>query len=125
MKNSNTKLVWKKNVQKELQKMPNKVVEIVARETLNRTYPTIPMSSALNRNVNRGRLRRETIAKGVQKNSNTYYLESPTYYSNYVYNMNNTTTNWSTPGTKSQWFSETWNKEGKSIFAKTIERNKL
>lgn len=125
MKTSSAKVVWEKKAQKELQKMPDKVIETIARETLNRTYPTIPMSSALDGNVNRGRLRRETIAKGVQKNSNTYYLESPTYYSNYVYNMNNTTTNWSTPGTNSQWFKRTWDKQGKSIFSNAVERNKL
>lgn len=122
---SKVKIWWNKSVQKELQNIPDKIVQSVARETLNRTYPTIPMSSALDRNANRGRLRRETVAKGVQKKNTSYYLESPTYYANYVYNFKDNETNWSTPGTNSQWFVKTWNKQGKSILSSAVERNKL
>lgn len=121
----NITLKWNSKTKKTLSILPSKIVEDIALETLNRASPTIPMSSALARNSTRGRLRRETVAMGVQNNGNIYFLESPTYYSKYVYNMNNATTNWSTPGTQSKWFDMTWTKDGKSITNNAVERNRL
>lgn len=118
-------LKWNRQTKKLLETLPDKIVQEIALETLNLTAPIIPMSSALERNLTRGRLRRETVASGVQKNGKTYYLESPTYYANYVYNFNDSTTNWSTPDTHSKWFERTWQKQGKLITDRTIERNKL
>lgn len=118
-------LKWNKSVQSKLKSLPLKIVQEVAADTLGKAYPTIPMSSALERNLTRGRLRRETMAKGVQTKGTIVYLESPTYYANYVYNMNNNTTNWSTPGTGSKWFDNTWKKQGKQILDRAVERNKL
>ena len=118
-------LKWNRQTKKLLETLPDKIVQEIALETLNLTAPIIPMSSALERNLTRGRLRRETVASGVQKNNNTYYLESPTYYANYVYNFNDSTTNWSTPNTHSKWFERTWQKQGKLITDRTVERNKL
>lgn len=118
-------LKWNRQTKKLLETLPDKIVQEIALETLNLTAPIIPMSSALERNLTRGRLRRETVATGVQKNGKTYYLESPTYYANYVYNFNDSTTNWSTPDTHSKWFERTWQKQGKLITDRTVERNKL
>ena len=59
-------LKWNNQTRKLLKELPSKIVQEIALETLNVTYPTIPMSSALVHNNNRGRLRRETVAKGVQ-----------------------------------------------------------
>lgn len=120
-----TEVKWILSTKHKLEQLPKKVVEQIATDTLSRAYPTIPMASALERNVTRGRLRRETLAKGVQTKGTVYYLESPTYYANYVYNMNDTKTNWSTPGTGSKWFEKTWKKYGKQIAQNAIERNKL
>lgn len=121
----NITLKWNLKTKKTLSMLPSRIVENIALETLNRTTPTIPMSSALERNLTRGRLRRETVAMGVQNDGNIYFLESPIYYSKFVYNMNNSTTNWSTPGTQSKWFDMTWKKEGKSITNNVVERNRL
>lgn len=118
-------LKWNRQTKKLLETLPDKIVQEIALETLNLTAPIIPMSSALERNLTRGRLRRETVATGVQKNGKTYYLESPTYYANYVYNFNDSTTNWSTPNTHSKWFERTWQKQGNLIVDRTVERNKL
>ena len=118
-------LKWNRQTKKLLETLPDKIVQEIALETLNLTAPIIPMSSALERNLTRGRLRRETVASGVQKNNNTYYLESPTYYANYVYNFNDSTTNWSTTNTHSKWFERSWQKQGKLITDRTVERNKL
>lgn len=118
-------LKWNRQTKKLLETLPDKIIREIALETLNLTTPTIPMSSALERNLTRGRLRRETVASGVQKNNNTYYLESPTYYANYVYNFNDSTTNWSTPNTHSKWFERTWQKQGNLIVDRAVERNKL
>lgn len=122
---SNVKVKINPRTKSTLLKLPDKIVQTVALETLNKATPTIPMSSALERNKTRGRLRRETVAKGVQKNGKKYFLESPTYYSNYVYNMNDATTKWSTPNTHSEWFLRTWKKEGKTITESSVRRHKL
>lgn len=118
-------LKWNKQTKRLLENTPDKIVQNIAFETLNLTAPIIPMSSALERNLTRGRLRRETVAASVKKSGNYYYLESPTFYANYVYNFNDATTNWSTPDTHSHWFDLTWEKQGKLITDRVIERNKL
>lgn len=118
-------LKWNKQTKRLLENTPDKIVQNIAFETLNLTAPIIPVSSALERNLTRGRLRRETVAAGVKKSGNYYYLESPTFYANYVYNFNDATTNWSTPDTHSHWFDLTWEKQGKLITDRVIERNKL
>lgn len=122
---SQIKVNWNRATQNKLKVLPKKIVEEIATDTLGKTYPTIPMSSALERNTTRGRLRRDTVAKGVQSNGNVIFLESPSYYAKFVWNMNDSKTNWSTPGTGSKWFEETWKKQGNSIEKKAVERNKL
>ena len=119
------KLKWNNKTRKLLKELPSKIVQEIALETLNITYPTIPMSSVMVHNNNRGRLRRETITKGVQNEGKKFYLESPSPYAPFVYNFNDTTTNWSTPNTHSEWFDRTWKKQGNVISTRVIERNKL
>lgn len=121
----NIKVKFNPRTKSTLLKLPDKIVQSIALETLNKTTPTIPMSSALEHNSTRGRLRRETVAKGVQKNGKRYFLESPTYYARFVNNMNDATTNWSTPNTHSEWFLKTWKKEGKTITESSVRRYKL
>lgn len=118
-------LKWNNQTRKLLKELPSKIVQEIALETLNVTYPTIPMSSALVHNNNRGRLRRETVAKGVQQTGEKFYLESPSPYAPFVYNFNDATTNWSTPSTHSKWFDRAWEKQGNAISTRVIERNKL
>ena len=122
---SQIKVNWNRVTQSKLKVLPKKIVEEIATDTLGKTYPMIPMSSALERNATRGRLRRDTVAKGVQSNGNVVFLESPSFYANYVWNMNDSKTNWSTPGTGSKWFEKTWKKQGNSIMKSAVERNKL
>lgn len=122
---SQIRVNWNRATQSKLKSLPKKIVEEIATDTLSKAYPTIPMSSALERNATRGRLRRETVAKGVQSNGDVVFLESPSYYANYVWNMNDSKTNWSTPGTGSKWFEKAWKKQGNSIMKSAVERNKL
>lgn len=122
---SRIKVNWNRATRSKLKVLPKKIVEEIATDTLGKTYPTIPMSSALERNATRGRLRRDTVAKGVQSNGNVVFLESPSYYASFVWNMNDSKTNWSTPGTGSKWFEKTWKKQGNSIMKSAVERNKL
>ena len=122
---SQIRVNWNRATQSKLKSLPKKIVEEIATDTLSKTYPAIPMSSALERNATRGRLRRETVAKGVQSNGDVVFLESPSYYASFVWNMNNSKTNWSTPGTGSKWFEKTWKKQGNSIMKSAVERNKL
>lgn len=65
------------------------------------------------------------MSYGVQKEADGYSIGSETSYAKYVYNMNNNTTNWTTPGTESGWYKNTWKRNGKSITMEAIERNML
>jgi hypothetical protein len=117
---SNVKVVWNEATRKYLDQVDDKVVYDVARMTLDLTYNHIPMSTK----VNSGRLRLSTTAYGVQKDQEGYSLASETNYAARVYNMDNATTHWSTPGTNSQWFKDTWKKNANTIWKQAIERNK-
>lgn len=106
---------------RKLNVMPSKFVYSVARQTLERSYPTIPLS----KNVNNGRLRTSSMAYGVKGSGTTYTIGSQTSYAKYVWNMNNSTTNWSTPGTSSEWYTNFFKKNGKSIMANAMQESRL
>ena len=52
-------------------------------------------------------------------------VQDYTDYAKYVWQMPNESTNWSTPGTASEWYKRYWNKSGKSVVNTVLERNKL
>lgn len=98
---------------KILKEIPDKIIYDIARTTLDLTIPIIPERT--------GKMKGTSLAKGVQGGNGVYRIGSYTDYASYVYEMPEST-NWTTPGTKAHWFSETWQRFGKSILDEAIER---
>lgn len=110
-------LKWTPGVQKELtETIPDEIIQEVARDTLELTYPTIPELT--------GKMKRETKAGGVRGSNGEYWIGSYTKYAKYVYIKDNNKTKWTTPGTNSYWFREYWQKHGKGIIEMVLERNR-
>ena len=110
-------LIWEKGAYDKItQEVPDKIMYDIAENTLAMVYPTIPERT--------GKMKRSTLAAGVQGSNLHYKIGSYTDYAAYVYVMPEKT-NWTTPGTNAYWFRETWIKHGKSIMQESIERNKL
>ena len=110
-----------KNTLKKLNKLPSEILYSVARQTLDLSYQTIPLSDR----VNRGRLRSSSMAYGVKKHTNNdFSIGSETDYASYVWVMNNETTNWTTPGTQSAWYDRVYKEKGKSILQNAINETK-
>lgn len=108
---------FNKQTFKKLSLYPDNVLYKVARMTLDVAYPHIPLS----RNVNNGRLRSSSMAYGVKNHGNhDFSIGSDTGYAVYVWNMNNTTTNWTTPNTESQWYKNEFKKKGQSIIQNAV-----
>lgn len=98
-----------------LQKIPDRVIYIVARMTLDQTRSDgiIPKDS--------GRLRTSSMAGGVKKSSdNSYYIGSYTGYAKYVWKMHDV--NWTTSGTDGQWYARTMERHGQTIIKNAIDR---
>lgn len=110
-----------KNLYKDIDKFVDSVVYSVARGTLDKSYHTIPLSN----NVNSGRLRSSSLAYGVQGSNKEYRIGSTTSYASYVWVMNNNTTNWTTPGTGSEWYIRYFKIYGKGIVSQAVQENKL
>lgn len=103
----------------KIQNAPDKIVYSVASNTLHRSYNTIPMSN----DKYKGQLRRSSMAYGVRGSNAIYKIGSNTSYAKYVWVMNNETTNWTTPGTGSQWYINYLKKHGKQLIAESIKEN--
>ncbi len=114
---ANIKVIWNKGAYDKITKeVPDHIVYEVARETLDLVMPTIPERT--------GKMKQTTLARGVQGGNKNYRIGSYTDYAKYVYVMPDKT-HWTTPGTNAHWFSEYWQKHGKSIVDSVVERNKL
>lgn len=116
----NTEVEWEPGAQNKLKEAPDKIVYTIARITLDKTYPHIPLSNR----VNAGKLRQTSMAAGVRGSNGNYYIGSYTDYAKYVWDMGNGT-NWSTPETFGKWYKEVFNKYFNNIQKIAIERNEL
>ncbi len=113
---------WNETTKVALQKAPDKILYAIASQTLDKSIPTIPMSTE----VNGGTLRKTTKDYNVKKSSNLgYHIKSNTDYAVYPYHMNDATTNWSTANTHSEWFDRTWNEQHETIINSSISQNKI
>ena len=117
---NNVKINWYPGARKKLLDAPNNITYAVARQTLDKTYPHIPLS----RRVNVVHMRQTSMSAGVRGNAGHYYIGSYTDYAKYVWVMPNST-NWTEPGTFGKWYEEIWKKQGKAILNSSVERNKL
>lgn len=102
-----------KNTFNKINQFPDKFLYRVARQTLDISYEYIPRLT--------GRLRNSSTAYGVKQHSRLdYSIGSQTSYAKYVWVMNDSKTNWTTPGTGSQWYATQFKKKGKSIVQNAI-----
>jgi len=108
-----------KKVEMGLKKIPDEVLYKMARITLDMTQKHIPMS-ALPRHS--GTLMRTTMARAVRGSNGDYYLTSPTNYATRVWSLDDSSTNWTTPGTHSKWFEWTLKKYKKQIEDNSINQ---
>lgn len=102
-----------------LSTIPDKVMFAIARQTLDMSIPIIPKSNEVNHS---GTLRTSSGRgeSGVHRDGEGYYIGSFTDYASYVYTMDDNTTNWTTPGTHSQWFGRTIRENGKVILENAV-----
>jgi hypothetical protein len=109
-----------KKTEKILLDLPDDIMYAVARITLDMSMKKVPMSRGKSTS---GQLRRSTMAYGVRGSNGDYSIGSSTSYAKYVWVMNNETTNWTTPGTGSQWYINYLKKHGKQLIAESIKEN--
>ena len=103
-----------------LEKLPGEVMYAIAKQTLDMTIPSIPMSIGL---PTSGALRRTSMSAGVLSDGyNEYHIGSFTEYASHVWNLNDTTTNWTTTDTHSQWYARTLKQHGKLIIDNAVNR---
>ena len=106
-----------KSTLNRIDNLPDKVVYKIARKTLDYTSSIIPMSRG---KATSGQLRRDTMAYGVRGSDGNYHIGSPTEYANYVWHLNDSTTNWTTPQTHSKWFNVALKRYKQSIVDNSI-----
>lgn len=111
------KFTWNKAAKQKLETIDDVIMQEVARKTLDLSYQITPR--------NTGALRSSVQAYGVQKGNEGYTIGTQIDYASRVYNLNDSKTNWTTPGTHSHWFGKVWKEQGVSIFKETVERNML
>lgn len=109
---------WNPKVKKGLQTIPDDILYTIARQTLDMSYPLIPMSNIVNHS---GHLRRASIYGGVRGGNGDYIIGSYTEYASRVWKMENV--HWTTPGTNNKWFARTLNKYGKTIIDNSINKS--
>lgn len=97
----------------KIEVFPSMVLYSVAKQTLSISYPTIPKDT--------GKMKEATYSYGVKKHTdNDYSISSNVGYARYPWFMNDGSTNWTTPGTGSKWFTKTIQKRGKLILTNAI-----
>ena len=94
----------------------DKIIYTIASETLRESESVIPYRT--------GKMHDSSINAGVKGSNMNYYIGSYTGYAWKVWNYPETT-NWTTPGTNSRWYSRVWEEKGDLITRNAVGRNKL
>lgn len=113
----NCTVEFKPNLKTEqgLKKIPDIVLYTIAREVLDKAENITPLGKT-------GHLRSTSKGRGVQGGNGDYYIGNYTDYASYVWTMNDNTTNWSEPGTHSQWYTRTLKEKGQVIINNAVNR---
>lgn len=123
MSSVSVELHFNEKTLKEIKGLPDKVMYEMARKTLDMTEIHIPMSTLPRHS---GTLRKTTMAMAVRGQPGDYYITSigsPTRsYASRVYNMNDSTTNWTTPDTHSKWFEYSLKRYKEVIVNSSIDK---
>lgn len=109
---------WNNKVKNGLKKIPNDVLYLIAKQTLDMSSPLIPMSKIKGHS---GTLRRSGFSRGVRGGDGDYYIGSYTKYAKYVWNMEGV--HWTTPGTNNKWYARTLKKHSKVIIDNAINQS--
>lgn len=109
-----------KKVENGLKKLPDETLYKMARITLDMSINHIPKSSVVS---HAGTLRKASMQNGVRGSNGDYYLTSSTNYATRVWNFNDASTNWTTPGTHSEWWDWTLKSYGKQIQDNAINQS--
>lgn len=110
---------WNKQVQIGLNKIPDDILYTIAKETLDMSVPTIPMSNIKGHS---GTLRRSSTAGGVRGGNGDFYIGSYTNYASSVWKMPDST-NWTTPGTNNKWYARTLKEHSSIIIDNAINKS--
>lgn len=108
-------LKWDNKVKNGLNEIPNDILYMIAKQTLAFSVATIPKDT--------NKLRATSVAGGVRSCPGGFYIGSFTDYASSVWKMNDSTTNWTTPGTHSQWYARTLKEKGKVITDNAINQS--
>lgn len=118
--NFTVELKLNKKVENGLTKLPDDTIYKIARKTLDMSQIHIPKSAIPS---HAGTLRKATMSKGVRGSNGDYYLTSATNYASRVWNLPDSTTNWTTSGTHSEWFKWTMKKYHAQIVDASINQS--
>lgn len=113
-------LKWNKENLNKLKGVPDKMLYFMARKTLDMTIPYVPQDTKVMRLSTSG-----FRGQGVVKTPHGYEIGSDTYYASDVYLYDDSTTNWTTPGTYSHWFARTWRDKQPTIKQMAIDYYRL
>ena len=106
---------WDNKVKNGLNEIPNDILYMIAKLTLAFSVATIPKDT--------NKLRATSVSGGVRSCPGGFYIGSFTDYASNVWKMNDSTTNWATPGTHSQWYARTLKEKGKVIIDNAINQS--
>ena len=95
-----------------LKSFEDEVVYRVARITLDFTIPHIPYRT--------GDLNKSSLAFGVQGQNMVYSLGAEVPYAEYVWNMDQDTTNWTNPRSYSRWFLTEFRNQKETILGNAV-----
>lgn len=111
-------LKWNEKTRINLQQAPEKVMRMIARQTLDLT------GSSKVTAYKTGKTERSMFEKGVQGDMSTgLYIGNFTDYAMYVYPKSNV--HWTNPNTKTKWFEHIWTTKGSGIIDRAIKECKI
>lgn len=119
---------WNEKTKRQLEQAPEKIMRMIARETMDKSKPFVPSSEGASYTLpighRSGQTERSMFEKGVQGDFKSgFYIGNFTKYASYVYPMKGV--NWTKATTQTKWFEYTWTKYGKGIFNNAVKANKL
>ena len=114
MISSNVEVVFNKKVMNGLTIIPDSILYLCAKQTLDLSRPIIPKDT--------GKMRTSTASGGVRGGNGNYYIGSYTGYASKVWNYPDRT-NWTTPGTNNKWFARTLKRYNSVIVNNAINQS--
>lgn len=123
-------LKWNEKTRINLQQAPEKVMRMIARQTLDLTGSSKVVANSsgarykLPPGHRSGDTERSMFEKGVQGDMSTgLYIGNFTDYAMYVYPKSNV--HWTNPNTKTKWFEHIWTTKGSGIIDRAVKECKI